>query len=282
MFDPILFKKQFPLFDHSENHSLVYLDNAATTQKPQCVIDAITDFYSRINANANRSSHRLGRASTNIVNVARDKMAKFIHAKSSDEVVFTSGATESINIIANGLSDIINSDDELVISLSEHHANLVPWQELSKKTGAKLRFVQPDISDIKQVVTCKTKIISVALASNTLGHILDLCEIKELVGNDPNIIFIADASQLVAHQKIDVQSVACDFLVFSAHKHYGPSGVGVLYGKKDMLQSLPPLLFGGEMISNVGRSLSTYKNSPERFEAGTSPLAALSGLVACC
>jgi len=280
-FDPVEFKKQFPLFKHPENQSLVYLDNAATTQKPQCVIDAITDFYSRTNANANRSSHRLGRAATTIVNKARAKTASFINAEKESEIVFTSGATESINIITNGLREKISHNDEIVLSLAEHHANIVPWQELAKKTGAKLCFSQADLGDIDGLITDKTKIISVALASNTLGHIPDLSQVKKIAEDKGDILFVVDASQLVAHQGIDVQAIACDFLFFSAHKMYGPSGLGVLYGKSVALSLLSPLRFGGEMITEVQRSGSEYVNGPERFEAGTSPLAALSGMIAC-
>lgn len=280
VFDPVEFKKQFPIFQHPENQLLVYLDNAATTQKPQCVIDAIVDFYSRVNANANRSSHRLGRAATAIINDAREKTARFVNA-SVDEIVFTSGATESINILANGIGESIHHDDEIILSLAEHHANLVPWQELSKKKGAKLIFAQADCSDLKHLVTNKTKLISVTLASNTLGSLTHLSEIKKIRKKNPNIIYIADASQLAPHRIIDVKDIACDFLFFSAHKMYGPSGLGVLYGAIDMLEKLPPLSFGGEMIDRVERMSSSYVQGPERLEAGTSPLSALSGFVAC-
>ncbi|MGH1440131.1 MAG: aminotransferase class V-fold PLP-dependent enzyme [Cellvibrionaceae bacterium] len=281
VFDPVEFKKQFPIFKHPENQSLVYLDNAATTQKPQCVIDAIVDFYSRVNANANRSSHRLGRAATAIVNDAREKAAQFVNANQADEIVFTSGATESINILTNGLAERIHHGDEIILSLAEHHANLVPWQELCKRRGAKLIFAQVNCSDLKHLITQKTKLISVTLASNALGSITDPSVIKNIRNKNPNIIYIADASQLVPHRSIDVDAIACDFLFFSAHKIYGPSGLGVLYGTIAMLEKLPPLSFGGEMISRVERSSSTYVQGPERFEAGTSPLSALSGFVAC-
>lgn len=279
-FDPLVFKKQFPLFDHKENQSLVYLDNAATTQKPQCVIDAIGDFYTRINANANRSSHRLGRAATQVIDATRDQTAHFINAE-TEEIVFNSGATEGINIIANGLSKTVQADNEIILSIAEHHANLVPWQELAQSRGAKLQYVQTDLSDLKHKLSSKTKIIALTAVSNTLGKIADLSFINEIKNTHPNIIFIVDASQLAAHRTIDVKAINCDFLVFSAHKIYGPSGLGVLYGKKDMLAMLDPLLFGGEMIKRVELFSSHYVSGPERFEAGTSPLAAIAGFNAC-
>lgn len=280
-FDPIQFKKQFPLFYHKENKALVYLDNAATTQKPQCVIDGITGFYSRINANANRSSHRLGRAATHLIHSAREKAAQFVNAAFTEEVVFTSGATEGLNIIANALAKKLTASDEVIISMAEHHANIVPWQEAIKLSGASLRVVSAGTSNLHDLISSNTKVISITAASNTLGRIMDLSMIKKIKEERPDIIVVIDASQLAAHRVIDVKNMCCDFLVFSAHKIYGPSGVGVLYGKKDILDTLSPLLFGGEMIVKVDLLNSTYINGPERFEAGTSPLSAIAGLHAC-
>ncbi|MFT6388682.1 MAG: SufS family cysteine desulfurase [Cellvibrionaceae bacterium] len=280
-FDPVQFKKQFPLFDHKENQALVYLDNAATTQKPQCVINAISGFYSHINANANRSSHRLGRAATIVIQEARKKAAQFINATSAEEIVFTSGATEGLNIIANGLAKKLKVGDEVMLSIAEHHANIVPWQEAVKISNANLHFIRADFSDLNVSISDKTKVISITAASNTLGSVTDLSYIRAIKKEYPNLTVVVDASQLAAHRIIDVKGIECDFLVFSAHKIYGPSGVGVLYGKKEALDDLSPLLFGGEMIVRVDKQDSTYAQGPERFEAGTSPLSAIAGLSAC-
>ncbi len=281
MFDPILFKKQFPLFDCPENQSLIYLDNAATTQKPQCVIDAIAHFYTHSNANANRSSHRLGRKATAIVERTREKVAEFINAESIDEVIFTSGATAGINIVANGLAAQLQSGDEIILSIAEHHANLVPWQEVANKTGAVLRWLDEKCSNIMTCLNKKTRIISINAANNTLGCITDLSFLENIKKQQPKVVVVIDASQFANYQKINVINLCCDFLVFSAHKIYGPSGLGVLYGKKHFLNEMPPLFFGGEMISRVDLHSSQYTTSPSRFEAGTAPLAAIAGLYAC-
>ncbi len=281
MFDPIYFKSQFPLFDHSENQSLVYLDNAATTQKPQCVIDAIVDFYTKANGNANRSSHRLARVATNLLEKARLQAAEFIGAESKNTIVFTSGATESLNIIANGFRDKLSSGDEIILSLVEHHANIVPWQEVCHSSNAKLVFAEINLNNVKSLVNKKTKIISVTAASNALGLVTDLNSLREIKKQYPDIIIVLDGSQLVAHKPVDIKSWPCDFFVCSAHKFYGPTGVGLLYGRESLLSCLLPLKFGGEMIDNVELHKSYYVTGPERFEGGTSPLSAIAALSAC-
>ncbi|MGH1485735.1 MAG: aminotransferase class V-fold PLP-dependent enzyme [Cellvibrionaceae bacterium] len=281
MFDPIQFKKNFPLFCQAENQSLVYLDNAATTQTPQCVIDAIAHFYTSANANANRSSHRLARQATAVVEETRKKAADFMGAKSRDEIVFTSGATESLNIIANGVKKTLTASDEVIVSYAEHHANLVPWQEAVKEHGAKLVFSEPDLSDLYLLITNNTKIVSITAASNGLGFVNDLSVLKKIKHDHPSIIIVLDVSQLSAHQSIRVKDLSCDFCVSSPHKFYGPTGIGLLYGKKDYLNRLSPLCFGGEMVNKVGLYNSSYVDGPERFETGTSPLASIAGLNAC-
>ncbi len=281
MFDPIHFKQQFPLFDRPENQSLIYLDNAATTQKPQCVIDAIADFYTTANGNANRSSHRLARAATSIVERTRLQAAKFIGAESQSSIVFTSGATESLNVVANGFRDRLSAADEIIVSTAEHHANLVPWQELCHSSGAKLVFADSDLSNINRLVSKKTRIISITAASNALGSVTDLNAIHQIKSQNPDIIIVIDGSQLMAHKRVDVREWPCDFFVCSAHKFYGPTGIGLLYGRESLLNDLLPLKFGGEMIANVELYKSTYITGPERFEGGTSSLAAIAALSAC-
>lgn len=281
MFDPVKFKKNFPLFSRNENKSLIYLDNAATTQKPQCVLDALVNFYLHENGNANRASHRLARAATVMTEKVRQQSAEFLGAESKNEIVFTAGATEGINLLASGLSCSLNEDDEVLLSIAEHHANLVPWQEAAKKNKLKLVFCNSDLTDIKNKITEKTKIISTLVASNVLGTMYSLTLFQELKIKHPKIIIILDASQIIGHKKINVHDKFCDFLVCSAHKFYGPTGVGLLYGKSDKLLNLKPIKYGGEMIKKVDRYSSSYVEAPYVFEAGTSSLAAIAGLGAC-
>ena len=281
MFDPVNFKKNFPLFSQEENRSLIYLDNAATTQKPQCVIDAIVDFYLHENGNANRASHRLARAATAMVEGVRQQAADFLGAASKSEIVFTTGATAGINLLASGLTASLNKDDEVLLSIAEHHANLVPWQVASKAQNLQLVFCDHELSNIKNKITDKTKIISILAASNALGKKHSLVLFQEIKQQYPNIILIIDASQVVGHGVINVQDNFCDFLVCSAHKFYGPTGIGLLYGRREQLLKLKPNKFGGEMIKKVGLYSSSYTDAPYVFEAGTSSLAAIAGLGAC-
>lgn len=278
------FKQNFPLFSHPENSRLVYLDNAATTQRPQCVIDAIVDYYSRYNANTHRSSHRLARAATEMVERVRQQAAEFINAKNATEIIFTRGATESLNLLASSLSEEFTEGDEIVLSSAEHHANLVPWQMAAERHGLTLIYL-PDVNGVPQLdalpklMNERTRLISLTLASNALGFQLDCASIKPILPEGCRLI--VDASQLMAHRTVDVQALGCDFLVASAHKFYGPTGIGILYGRQELLNSLPPWQGGGEMISRVGLFDSDYAAAPHRFEAGTSALAAIAGLGAC-
>ncbi|MEO0442508.1 MAG: aminotransferase class V-fold PLP-dependent enzyme [Pseudomonadota bacterium] len=279
-FNPLVFKQQFPLFDQQENQSLVYLDNAATTQKPQCVIDAISDFYIKSNANAHRSGYRLAQKATNIVESVRKKVAYFINSQQTESIVFTSGATESLNIIANGFKGKLQADDEILITIAEHHANLVPWQVLAKSESANLVFAE-SYNDLLEKITKATKVVAISAAGNILGERIPDGFIKAIKRRAPDVSVAVDASQLVAHQKIDVNAMGCDFLACSAHKFYGPSGIGILYGRRDLLDHWPPLQFGGEMVKTVDLHSCEYHHSPMRLETGTAPLSAIAGLGAC-
>ena len=281
MFDPVKFKNNFPLFAQEENQSLVYLDNAATTHKPQCVIDAIVNFYIHENGNANRASHRLARTATAMMEGVRQQAANFLGAASKNEIVFTAGATAGMNLLANGLSASLNKGDEVLVSSAEHHANLVPWQEAAKAQNLQLVFCDYELSNLKEKITHRTKIISVLAASNVLGKKYPLVLFQEIKREYPNIILILDASQVIGHELINLQDGFCDFLVCSAHKFYGPTGIGLLYGRYEQLLKVKPNNFGGEMIKKVDRYSSSYTDAPYVFEAGTSSLAAIAGLGAC-
>ncbi len=283
-FDSIAFKSHFPLFNHAENSQLVYLDNAATTQRPQPVLDAMMDFYSRTNANTHRSSHRLARQATAMVELVRAQAARFIHAASRDEIIFTRGATEALNLLAASLAETLQPGDEILLSEAEHHANLVPWQMAAQRYELTLRYLPsvqgcPDWQDLSKYVSARTRVVSLTAASNALGYRAPIENWRQQVG--PDCVLIIDASQRLAHEVIDVQALGCDFLVGSAHKFYGPTGIGVLYGRQQRLAELPPWQGGGEMIQRVTLTHSDFAEAPHRFEAGTSSLAAIAGLGAC-
>ncbi len=290
-FDPQQFKAQFPLFSQPENQQLVYLDNAATTQRPQAVIDAISHFYCHDNANTHRSSHRLARQATAMVERCRDKAAHFLGAEKPEEVIFCRGATEALNLLAHSLGESLEAGDEIILSTAEHHANLVPWQMLAQRQGVKLRFVEDKqgvacIDQLSNLLSARTRIISITAASNALGIRTDLKALKQKIKvhqksqNQNDLVWIVDAAQLAAHEHIDVQAIGCDFLVCSAHKFYGPTGIGLLYGRASRLAKLPPWQGGGEMITQVKLQTSDYAEAPHRFETGTSSLGAIAGLEA--
>ncbi|WP_250463980.1 aminotransferase class V-fold PLP-dependent enzyme [Microbulbifer litoralis] len=281
-FDPHAFKECFPLFAQPENRDLVYLDNAATTQKPEVVIGAIGDFYRHCNANTHRSSHRLARRATEMVERVRRQSAAFLNAASAREMIFCRGATEALNLLAYSLCSELRRGDEIVISTAEHHANIVPWQMMAQRHGLMLRYVPhvagvPQFGRLDEVLNERTRIVSLAGGSNALGLRPDLADIgRQLRGH--NLRWIVDGAQLAAHETVDVRAIGCDFFVCSAHKFYGPSGIGLLYGRESLLRNLPPWQGGGEMIARVDLYASEYAAPPHRFEAGTSPLAAIAGL----
>ncbi|SDK27078.1 aminotransferase class V-fold PLP-dependent enzyme [Microbulbifer yueqingensis] len=281
-FSPAVFRAQFPLFAQQENRDLVYLDNAATTHKPQAVIQAVGDFYVHSNSNTHRSSHRLARRSTEMVERVREQAAIFLNAASAREVVFCRGATEALNLLAYSLCSGLDAGDEIVLSTIEHHANLVPWQMAAARHQLRLRYVPhtagvPRFDRLHEVVGPRTRIVSLTGGSNALGLRPDFAQIRnQLAGYD--LRWIVDGAQLAAHEAIDVDSIGCDFLVCSAHKFYGPTGIGLLYGREQWLESLPPWQGGGEMIAEVGLYESEYAGLPHRFEAGTSSLADIAAL----
>ena len=254
---------------------LVYLDNAATTQKPQVVLDAITEAYSHWNANVHRGVHHLSQMATQKHEEAREKVAQLIHAHSSEEIIFTKGTTDSLNMLARSFGDaMVKEGDEIIISHMEHHSNIVPWQMLCERKGAVLKVIplcedlSLDLEAFKGLLNEKTKLVSVAHVSNVLGVVNPVEEIIHLA-HERGIVVCVDGAQSVPHLTMNVQQLDCDFLVFSAHKMYGPTGLGVLYGKKEWLDKLPPAEGGGEMIEHVSFEKTTYNVLPYKFEAGT-------------
>ena len=273
-------KSDFPLL----KENVVYLDSAATSQKPQCVIDSISDYYKSINANPHRGAYDLSVKATYAYDNAHEIVKDFINAKSSKEIVFTKNATESLNLIAYSYGlDNLNEGDEVVISIMEHHSNLVPWQKVCKEKKAILKYMyinenyEIDESELSKI-TSKTKIVGITHVSNVTGTINDIKRIIE-VSHKNGAKVIVDASQSIAHMKIDVQDMDADFLVFSSHKMYGPMGIGVLYGKEELLNSMSPFLMGGDMIEYVYEQDTTYASIPQKFEAGTQNVEASVGLV---
>lgn len=274
-------KKDFPLL---LKRDIAYLDSGATSQRPIQVIKAIEEFYEKENANPHRGSYELSIEATQEYENTRSKIAKFINAKHTEEVIFTKNATESLNLIAYSYGmDNLKKDDEVVISIMEHHSNLVPWQKITKATGSKLKYMYInknfEISDeeIESKITDKTKIVGITHVSNVLGTINNVKKIIECA-HKKGAIFIVDASQSIPHMKIDVQDLDADFLVFSGHKMLAPLGVGVLYGKKEILDKMAPFLMGGEMIEYVYEQETTFAPLPYKFEAGTQNVEGVVGL----
>lgn len=266
----------FPILNELvHGRKLVYLDNAATTQKPQVVLDAIVEAYSRWNANVHRGVHHLSQVATQKHEEARKKVAGLIHAQSEEEIIFTKGTTDSINMLAYSFGEaMVHEGDEIIVSQLEHHSNIVPWQMLCERKKAVLKVIplredlSLDIEAFKGLLSEKTRLVSVAQVSNVLGIINPIEEIIRLA-HEQNIPVCVDGAQSVPHLTVDVQQLDCDFLVFSAHKMYGPTGLGVLYGKKEWLDKLPPAEGGGEMIEHVSFEQTTYNVLPYKFEAGT-------------
>ena len=274
-------KKDFPLL---ENRNIAYLDSGATTQKPIQVINAIEEFYKKNNANPHRGAYTLSIEATEAYENTRQKIAKFINAKHPEEIIFSKNATESLNLIAYSYGmDNLKKEDEVVISIMEHHSNLVPWQKITKATGSKLNYMYInenfELSDeeIETKITDKTKIVGIAHVSNVLGTINNVKKIIKYA-HKKGAIVIVDASQSIPHMKIDVQDLDADFLVFSGHKMLAPLGIGVLYGKKEILNKMTPFLMGGDMIEYVYEQETTYAPLPNKFEAGTQNVEGVVGL----
>ncbi|GAK38777.1 cysteine desulfurase [Paenibacillus urinalis] len=278
-------REQFPILDQEINgHPLVYLDNAATSHKPRVVLDAIKRYYEWENSNVHRGVHTLGSRATDAYEGAREKVAKFINAKRSQEIIFTRGTTTALNIVASSYGpSVLNEGDEIVITPMEHHSNLIPWQQLAKRTGAVLKYIplQPDgnidLADVEKTITPNTKIVSMAYVSNVLGVINPIKEVAEIAHRN-GAVMVVDGAQSTPHMKVDVQDLDCDFYALSGHKMCGPTGIGALYGKKALLESMEPVEFGGEMIDDVGLYESTWKELPWKFEGGTPIIAGAVGL----
>ena len=269
-------RDDFPILkSRINNHQLVYFDNAATTQKPQSVIDGISNYYKSYNANIHRGIHSLAEKATEEFEETRSLVKEFINASSENEIIFTRGTTEGINLISSSLSKFyFNEGDEIIISEMEHHSNIVPWQMIADENKLNLKIInvsengEIDMDHFKSLISEKTKLVSIVYISNTLGTINPVKKIIEKC-KENNILSVVDGAQSSAHKKIDVTDLNCDFYVFSAHKMYGPTGVGVVYGKEEILEKMPPYMGGGEMIKDVSFSNTSYNNLPYKFEAGT-------------
>ncbi|NQM93667.1 cysteine desulfurase [Streptococcus suis] len=276
-------RKDFSILDQVVNDEpLVYLDNAATTQKPQQVLDVLADYYQKDNANVHRGVHTLSERATARYEAARQKVADFIQVKSSKEILFTRGTTTSLNWVAQFAKEILQPDQEVIISVQEHHSNIIPWQQACQQTGAKLRYVtlkdgELDMDHLRSLLSSKTKFVSLAHVSNVLGGVVPIGEIAELV-HQVGAYLVVDGAQSVPHMAVNVQELDVDFYAFSGHKMLGPTGIGVLYGKEELLNLMSPVEFGGEMIDFVYEQSATWKELPWKFEAGTPNIAGAIGL----
>ena len=285
MIDVEKIRKDFPILDQIVNDEpLVYLDNAATTQKPKAVLEAVNRYYQEDNANVHRGVHTLAERATASYEAARETVRRFINASSTKEVLFTRGTTTGLNCIGRFAEEILEEGDEVLISIMEHHSNILPWQEACRKTGAKLVYAYLkdgglDLEDFREKLTDRTKFVSIAHASNVLGVINPIQELAQLA-HEKGAIMVVDGAQSVPHMKIDVQKLDADFFVFSGHKMAGPTGIGVLYGKEHYLNQMSPVEFGGEMIDFVYEQSATWKELPWKFEAGTPNMAGAIGLAA--
>lgn len=274
-------RSQFPILDQQvHGHPLVYLDNAATTQKPLSVINALSEYYLTLNANIHRGAHHLAAEATERYEAVRRQVQAFINARQSHEIVFTRGTTESINLVASSFSRrFFTGNDEVIVSGMEHHSNIVPWQ----LAGAKLRAISfsdegvLDMDAYERLFSPKTRIVAITAVSNTLGTVNPVAEIVR-IAHEHGVPVLVDGAQMVAHEPVDVQAIGCDFFCFSAHKMYGPMGTGVMYGREELLDEIPPYQGGGEMISEVTFERTTYNELPFKFEAGTPSVGDVIGL----
>lgn len=279
-FDVQAIRQQFPVLNRLvKGKPLVYFDNAATAQKPKVVIDALTEYYEKYNANIHRGIHSLAEEATAAYEATRDTVQQFINAANREEIIFTRGVTESINLLAYTFGRTnLKSGDEIIISGMEHHSNIVPWQLIAEMTGAKLRVIPVDdngeliMEEFYKLLSEKTKIVSIVHASNSLGTINPVKEIID-AAHKAGAVVLVDGAQSTVHLDIDVQELDCDFFAISSHKVYGPTGIGVLYGKKHLLEAMPPFMGGGEMIKDVSFEKTTWNDLPYKFEAGTPNIA---------
>ncbi|MBD3586687.1 SufS family cysteine desulfurase [Salinimonas sp. HHU 13199] len=285
-FDVASLRKQFPILQREvDGKPLVYLDNAATTQKPQAVLDAIIDYYTTCNANVHRGAHQLSDEATRRYEKARDAVARFVNAAAREEIIWTSGTTEGINLVANGLAQLLKDTDEVVVTEMEHHANLVTWQQACKRAGASLKIApihdngELDIEAFTALLSPATRLVAMPHVSNALGTVNP---VKMLTAEAKKVDawVLIDGAQGIAHGNVDVQDIGCDFYVFSGHKIFAPTGIGVLWGKRDVLQDWPVWLTGGEMIQDVTYQSATWGVLPNRLEAGTPNIAGAIGLAA--
>ena len=276
MYDIQKIREDFPILSRTVyGKPLIYLDNGATTQKPKCVVDAIVDEYYSVNANVHRGVHFLSQQATNLHEASRETVRKFINARSTSEIIFTRGTTESINLVASSFTDaFMKEGDEVIVSVMEHHSNIVSWQIQALRKGIVLKVIPMNdrgellIDEYEKLFTPRTKLVSVAHVSNVLGTINPVKQIAS-IAHAHNVPVLIDGAQGIPHMKVDVQDIDADFYVFSAHKIYGPTGIGVLYGKEDYLDKMPPYQGGGEMIKNVSFEGTTFNELPFKFEAGT-------------
>ena len=278
-------RQSFPILSRQVyDRPLVYLDNAATTQKPLCVLDAMRDEYLNVNANVHRGVHYLSQQATDLHEAARDTVRRFINAAKTEEIVFTRGTTEAINLVAATFGEqFLNEGDEVIVSVMEHHSNLVPWQLLAQRKGIRIKVIPIDnkgrllLDEYERLFTDHTRLVSVAHVSNVLGTVNPVAEIIG-IAHAHGVPVLVDGAQSTPHFKVDMQALDCDFFAFSGHKMYGPTGIGVLYGKEEWLEQLPPYQGGGEMIASVSFDHTTFERPPLRFEAGTPDYVATHGL----
>lgn len=278
-------RQDFPILHQKVNdEQLIYFDNAATSQTPLPVLDTIRNYYLQDNANVHRGVHTLAERATELYECGRQKVADFIGAQSPDEIIFNRSTTEGLNMVARGFGDqVVSAGDEIVISIMEHHSNLVPWQQLAQRTGAKLRYIgldghqQLNINIAREIIGPKTKIVAITGASNVLGILNPITTIAKLAHQN-GAYLVVDGAQLVGHFPVNVEKMGADFLAFSGHKMLGPTGIGVLYGKKKLLKKMQPVQYGGEMIADVHQQTTTFKKTPLKFEAGTPNISGAIGL----